>query len=340
MGSTRLNLHKGDHQSDTCRFCGKEFSTARRTELEGHFNDAFDSFQKEVVILVSEIEEYRDSIRKISFPDPARFYEHLTQDVSAALVAVRPAVNAVVEIFNSFETALNLKKITPFQAQVLETTESRETEVYRVLQDRIDEINRVISIHNDTTKNLNEKIESAYKELELDYALKELPEFNQLNAAVSDASNAFETAKGKPVEIQYQINDIEQEIIEHRRPAEELTTELRTYLGRDELKYEVKSTGYALNRGEKPAHHLSEGERTAIAFLYFLKSLEDKDFDISKGVVVIDDPVSSLDANALFSAFGYMKERTKNSYQIFILTHNFMFFRQGKKLVSPFTKPE
>ena len=109
-----------------------------------------------------------------------------------------------------------------------------------------------------------------------------------------------------------------------------MTLELRNYLGRDEIKFEVKSTGYALNRGGEPALHLSEGERTAIAFLYFLKSLEDKSFNVLKSVVVIDDPVSSLDANALFSAFGYMKDRTKNCYQLFVLTHNFMFFRQVK----------
>ena len=35
-------------------------------------------------------------------------------------------------------------------------------------------------------------------------------------------------------------------------------------------------------------------------------------------------------ANALFSAFGYMKERTKACHQLFILTHNFAFFRQIK----------
>ena len=45
---------------------------------------------------------------------------------------------------------------------------------------------------------------------------------------------------------------------------------------------------------------------------------------------MIDDPVSSLDANALFTAFGYMKERTRECQQLFILTHNFSFFRQVK----------
>ena len=114
------------------------------------------------------------------------------------------------------------------------------------------------------------------------------------------------------------------------RPAEQLNLELQAYLGHNELKFQIKDTGYDLTRSGQPALDLSEGERTAIMFLYFLKSLEDKDFDLSKGIVVIDDPVSSLDANTLFSAFGYMKERTKLCHQLFILTHNFAFFRQVK----------
>ncbi len=45
---------------------------------------------------------------------------------------------------------------------------------------------------------------------------------------------------------------------------------------------------------------------------------------------MIDDPISSLDANALFCAFGYMREKTQHVAQLFVLTHNFTFFRQVK----------
>lgn len=51
-------------------------------------------------------------------------------------------------------------------------------------------------------------------------------------------------------------------------------------------------------RGDQPALHW---ERTSIAFLYFLKSLKATGFDLEIGIVVIDDPVSGLDANS-FSA--------------------------------------
>jgi wobble nucleotide-excising tRNase len=51
---------------------------------------------------------------------------------------------------------------------------------------------------------------------------------------------------------------------------------------------------------------------------------------LKKGIVVIDDPVSSLDSNALFSAFAFMKERTQDAGQLFVLTHNFAMFREVK----------
>jgi wobble nucleotide-excising tRNase len=155
-------------------------------------------------------------------------------------------------------------------------------------------------------------------------------EFIGLRDATTNTESAVTAAVGKAQGLRDQIATVEREIVEHRRPAEELNAELHAYLGRDELRFEVKEAGYSMTRNGQPASNLSEGEKTAIAFLYFLKSLQDKSFDLANGVVVIDDPVSSLDANALFSAFGYMKERTKDAGQLFVLTHNFCFFRQVK----------
>ena len=81
-----------------------------------------------------------------------------------------------------------------------------------------------------------------------------------------------------------------------------------------------------LRRG-KPAKRLSEGERTAIAFLYFLVQLRDQHFDLAQGVVVVDDPISSLDASAIYQAFSFLKNETQGAKQLFIMTHNYEFLR-------------
>lgn len=55
--------------------------------------------------------------------------------------------------------------------------------------------------------------------------------------------------------------------------------------------------------------------------------LKDQDFDLVEGVVVIDDPISSLDASAIYQAFSFLKNETQEAKQLFILTHNFEFLR-------------
>lgn len=198
------------------------------------------------------------------------------------------------------------------------------------LSEALTALNAIIDKHNETSAQFKASVDEASKKLEDSYVAEAHAEFVQLSEAVTTANTALENIKAKPAGIQTQIDELERAILQHRRPADELTAELRAYLGRDELRFEVKGTGYALTRSGQPVSHLSEGERTAITFLYFLKSLQDKTFDLKNGIVVIDDPVSSLDANALFSAFGYMKERTKQAGQLFIFTHSFQFFRNVK----------
>ena len=199
-----------------------------------------------------------------------------------------------------------------------------------LIRQSINAVNDVIRKHLAVTNNLTSEARNACTALEQDFVLAALPRFDELFQAQADARTEAQAARETQTGLKQKISVIERQLVEHRHPAEELNRELTAYLGRDDLQFEVEDTGYRLIRRGHPASHLSEGERTAIAFLYFLKSLEDKDFDLNKGIVVVDDPVSSLDANAMFSAFGYMKERTKACHQLFILTHNFAFLRQVK----------
>ena len=324
-----LSLHKGERETDTCRFCGNNFSAHRRAELEAHFNDAFASFQEEVEQEIKEINQLSESLDAVGFPDTSRFYENLAEEAEKAISTAKRVLREVIRVLDSLKAALERKKANPFESLSLEIREP-DKKMGQSISAAIAAVNKVIDKHESITGNLTTEIREACRALEQDYVLEAAPRYDELDKSVIDAITALGQVQGKPAEIKASISLIEREIIEHRRPAEELNRELRTYLGRDELKFDIKETGYALSRGGQPASDLSEGERTAIAFLYFLKTLEDKDFDVSKGVVVIDDPVSSLDANALFSAFGYMKESTKDCHQLLILTHNFGFFRQVK----------
>jgi wobble nucleotide-excising tRNase len=95
------------------------------------------------------------------------------------------------------------------------------------------------------------------------------------------------------------------------------------------------------------ADKLSEGERNFIAFLYFyelVKGTLSSDGSILPKIVVIDDPVSSMDSSSLFivsalvremievchNNVDYLTNTGRGDYikQIFVLTHNTYFHRE------------
>ncbi|WP_370634696.1 AAA family ATPase [Nocardiopsis sp. MT53] len=62
-------------------------------------------------------------------------------------------------------------------------------------------------------------------------------------------------------------------------------------------------------RHGEPARHLSEGEKTAIALLCFLQSLEERGRELSSTVVVVDDPVSSLADELTYGVYSTLTTR-------------------------------
>jgi len=124
------------------------------------------------------------------------------------------------------------------------------------------------------------------------------------------------------------INDNKGKISSEHRACDSLNKELGTFLGRNEIVFEVAPDGgYLIKRNGILAKNLSEGEKTAVAFLYFVIQLKDQDFDLENGIIVVDDPISSLDSNSLFQAFAYLKNAVKDAKQVFLLTHNFDFLK-------------
>lgn len=96
------------------------------------------------------------------------------------------------------------------------------------------------------------------------------------------------------------------------------------------------------------AHRLSEGERNFIALLYFYFQIQGSltnTGDTKDKIVIIDDPVSSMDTGALFIVAALVRELvsiTLNNWmptnastarehikQIFVLTHNAYFFKEA-----------
>ncbi|MDR6467560.1 wobble nucleotide-excising tRNase [Paraburkholderia graminis] len=360
-----LHLHSSGRTH--CHFCEQELKPVRIAALSAHFNDHFNAQQGRLGALSSEVESMRKAARQRQIPERSAIYPQFVEQYDLALKKLEQHSLYVDAYLDGLTRAIEAKKSQPFSvldlSDYLYVSSAENTKgFWTFLALIVDGLNVVgassggvamqticdlVMKHNEHSDNFERAAEEARKNLELDEGLKAFGQWATHEARVNELADRIKLLQAQLSPLGGQIAQLHRAIRHHHQPADELTQELAAYLGRDELRFEPMENGYSIMRGRVPAMHLSEGERMAIAFMYFLKTLEDSDFKLREGIVVIDDPVSSLDANSLFSAFGYMKERTKNAKQLFVLTHNFSFFRQVKnwfnfagKLKNGIYKPE
>lgn len=320
-----LHLHSPRKGNAACLFCTQGVPAARWTVLDAHFNDEvadlqreIDESQQEIADIITEYEAYPPTVHSSLFIDLAKPFK-VEADQARALAT---QVNATLKEVNR---QLKEKKRAPHEAVTLDADVSS---TMTALAAHDVKLQGLLAKHNERVKNVKATSAAAQKGLEEDEVVSCIKEYSANQKAITAETQRAAAATTRLDELDGEIDQATLALREHQRPAAELDRELADYLGRDELRFKVQDTGYTITRNGAAATHLSEGERTAIAFMYFLKSLNDTSFDRKNGIVVIDDPVSSLDANSLYHAFGFMKARTADARQVIILTHNFGFFRQ------------
>ena len=318
-----LGLHKR-YAAQSCLFCDQPLPSQRLKRLEAHFSEAYRRVTEEVQKLEEQVRGELESIKGVTLPDPDLLYPDLRETYAGARSYFYTAQEQCLEKFERLLEVLAEKRKNPFQDL------GATVPPFGLDDEAVIEVNAVLRRHNELVERHEEEVRSARDRLKQHIIADRIERYRELKSKFDEAANVVEGLKQAAATLEARRKELEEALLEHARAAEELNRELASYLGHSELRFEVERTGYRIVRNGERARALSEGEKTAIAFLYFLKSLQDRDFDVRKGIVVIDDPVSSLDANALYYAFGFMKSRVREAGQLFVLTHNFLFFRQVK----------
>lgn len=308
-----------------CPFCEQRLPNGYLDHLKRHFNDNYNSFINEIEKFIDNLKIYRNNL-DVRFVDEARFYDDLSAKFSSFKIQFKNDLNTYSEYFDSVIDTLEQKKLTPFKEIEVKTTKPTTD-----LSLDISNINRIIVEHNIRTKNFlteNERIKSKLEdhfsaEIFLEYISLKERQYNLTQINLKNSKNVDE--------LKERIAEIEQGFLSHSQAADNINRDISEFLDRSEIKLSVKEYGYEITRDGIITNRLSEGEKTAISFIYFLNSLEDRNFDLSNGIVIIDDPVSSFDSTSLFNAFAFMKTKTEKAHQLFVLTHNFSFFNEVKR---------
>lgn len=335
-----------DHSSQNCEFCGQKIPEVRLQELAKHFNEADKTLKTNIDNLITKISTIKEGVKLAeTVPDVARFYEDLAEEYTKATsIYSKEAENLLIEL-EKICFALKDKKTKTTEVINFELVidSSKFTNNFVI-------VNTLIHSHNKKTADFESSKKEATQKIKDHYLSTIYDEVKTLEKEIKDHEAKISLLiNGDPlipedmglVKLKQSIDDNKAKISSTHKACADITEGLNTFLGRQELVFEPHKTkvtdangqqvevddGYVIKRNDKVVTHLSEGEKTAIAFVYFTIHLKDPSFNKSKDIVVIDDPISSLDSNSIFQAFSFLKNSVKDVHQVFILTHNFDFLR-------------
>jgi len=286
-----LDIHKLSNDKDqmeVCLFCGSKIQN--KDELLKHFSNDVIELNNALTGIDKSIE---DAFREIATCETFYTSEKTTLE----------------KFFTSLQEKVKSKrenKIKPVQESIF-TNLFTEEEVFEV--------------------------ESTAWEVETHYVSRE---YEKYSGKKKEFEECLKTRTNKDSEIkklEQELKNLKKEAKNVQIPADRINRLLASTFPykKIELDDSTEEVGYVLKRDniECSLDSLSEGERNFLALAYFLLSINDEEDKLDNdAVVVIDDPVSSLDSDSLFQVYAILAGEIErnNNRQYFIFTHNLDFF--------------
>ena len=330
-----VDIH-GDNP-EKCVFCGNGIDGELIKNLKLAFSDELRSLENELVLqnnrIKSEIQKL-DAIPNINKED---YFKDSVSDIQ----------NINKEIENN----------TDNRKRVLEILESKISEKQRDIFSKI-EINdlnwidfseiqvEINSLYDDTIKQIEQFEDRKTKSLDFlrrYYIVKEfpVPEFTKLSQEVDQLQEDMEKinleqkiVNEEKEKFEKDISELEGSLKSESEAAKRINMILQNSLAHSEMSLksvdDEEGIYFEVSRNEERAYNLSEGEKSLIAFAYYITRLESLSTEEkSKTILFIDDPVSSLDENNIFYIYNliFCLLEKKEFLQYFLSTHNLDFLK-------------
>lgn len=333
-----VELHS---EKENCHYCQNKISEIRKDDLLAHFSEDLKNHKSDLIKLLTILKEAKISINKL---DERDFYSSLNIDSKSINEQITEKVNNYNAQIEFLESKVNSKATNPF-TPILDFSEI--TDLTSSIASLVTEINKKYDLNNKYTLDFNTKRTTALKKLKQHYASELIASLNleYAESKITTYNRRVSSFELKIAEFNTIIKRIEAEISNAQKGREKINEFIHSFLGREEINVDVINDNgnefFTLKRNDDYAKNLSEGEKTAIAFSFFLtKLLEVPNFETS--IIYIDDPISSLDSNHIFQVNALIKdfffEKEDNGstslkcLQLFLSTHNFEFFNLLREL--------
>ena len=323
-----FNLHRNRDEKSKCMFCQNELSANFWELLSKHFSNDYEKLQNDIksFMKLPTLKREEISVENSSFhSDLQDKYKHEAEKLNAIVRGLNDWIDKAVE-------KLEMKREKPLsRINVMPDPE----DFWDMYSDAIEKLNSIVNEHNSKVKNHEAETMEAKKELEKHLIAEAIEEQNYIKTVAEYESSVEAERKLKESfeKNRKEISGLEEKTSDIGRAVQEINCHLEGFFGRKEIQLELDGSnkGYVIKRDSGIAYNLSEGEKNAIAFAYFIAKMQETGFEMEKGIVVIDDPVSSFDSNFVYHCFSLVKNHFRSAGQLIVLTHNFEFFNLIKQ---------
>lgn len=324
-----------EHSIENCLHCGNSISATRVRELA-------EAFESGLSKLIDDIRQIRDkaleSLQEVTAalnsPLSAEQFLHTKgPPIEESLEAFRADLKLLEKVLNELVDFSNMKLASPTsKLNFVLPTEDQVFQLHQRIETQVEIVNSIIRAHNLEVTKFSAYKQAAMAAIKSKMLADGFSEYQQLSDALSAAITELKDSSEQLQELTGEASDL-RNLVRTNGPAADLINDLvAKYLGHSELSIAAVDDGYELLRhGKIVSGQPSEGEKTAIALCYFLTTLEADGRKPQDQIIVVDDPISSLDTKAMNYACAMLKRRMKEVSQVILLTHNQHCMNEFKK---------
>lgn len=323
-----FELHKTKDEKKKCLFCQNEFSTGFLDSLSKHFSNDYEKLQSAINSFIASLEKLkRDKVTEKNqdlYSDLQDKYKNHAKELNRVASELATWVDeAVKQLKEKYDNPLS------------EVSDPKSPKDFSALYDeKIEDINVVIKEHNTKIDNYEQEVKQAKEELEKHLIAVAIDEqdYSKIKSEFDKSVEVEKEAKKEVDDNNQEFSKLEKETSNIGKAVPKINKHLEEFFGRKEILLELDDSkkGYIIKRDGDVARNLSEGEKNAIAFSYFIVKTQEKGFKVKEGIIVIDDPISSFDSNFIYHCFSLIKNHYKDAEQLIISTHSFEFFNLVK----------
>ena len=342
--SQGMNYIKYD--SKKCPFCQQETITESfRQKLELFFDTTYSKKIEAIKDLFSEYNELKSQIlfqidSIISNNDKA------IQIGKLDLEMLKVKRELLQKTFSSNMNNIQEKIKEPGQKIIIEDVSDIIAEISRLVDNAnmlIESHNKLVSERDKAVIELRDDVWTTFINEESDFLNEYKKDISKLDKALTGIKKSIDCGKEQIRQLKNTIEEKEKNVTSVRPAITEINNLLMTY-GFTNFRIEPAEgmeNYYCIKRddGTLATNTLSEGEETFLTFLYFMQNVKgsiEQAHVSDKKIIVLDDPISSLDSTILYIVGTMVKNLAKeirdgrgNVTQLFVFTHNVFFHKEA-----------